>query len=132
MKITISLAVLAATFLALPAHARPGPPQADLTREQAQERADALFERFDLNHDGLVTRAEAQRLGTKLMLVRAKTKRDPARGLGGHTLRFLERKFDGVEAVTREQFEGAFLEHFDHMDSNHDGILTAAERQSAR
>jgi hypothetical protein len=30
--------------------------------------------------------------------------------------------------VTEQQFEQAFLAHFDQMDANHDGILTAAER----
>jgi hypothetical protein len=34
--------------------------------------------------------------------------------------------------VTKEQFEGAMLAHFDQMDANHDGILTAAEREGAR
>lgn len=106
--------------------------QPDLTRNQAVERADQLFDRFDLNHDGVVTRDEAQRLGRKLTLQRAATGRDPAQGLGGHTLRFLKQRFSGVETVTRGQFEEAMLEHFDDMDVNHDGILTAAERLGAK
>jgi hypothetical protein len=106
--------------------------QPDLTREQARERADQLFERFDLNHDGFVTRGEAQSLGRKLLLLRASTGRDVAPGIGGHTLRFLKHRFVGLQAVTRQQFEEAFLAHFDEMDANHDGILTAAEREQAR
>ena len=105
--------------------------QPDLTRSEAIARADGLFDRFDLNHDGVVTRDEAERLGRKLMLQRAATGRDPAHGLGGHTLRFLKHRFAGVDAVTKQQFEDAMLEHFDQMDSNHDGILTAAERDAA-
>jgi hypothetical protein len=103
----------------------------DLTRDEARERADQLFDRFDLNRDGIVTRLEAQHVGRKLLMQRAATGRDSAPGLGGHTLRFLERRFASADAVTRQQFEEAMLAHFDAMDSNHDGILTAAERQQA-
>jgi hypothetical protein len=106
--------------------------QPDLTRDQAGDRADQLFDRFDLNQDGFVTREEAQTLGSKLLLLRAATGRDVAPGIGGHTLRFLERRFAGVEAVTKPQFEAAFLAHFDEMDINHDGVLTAGERERAR
>ncbi|MFL6725557.1 MAG: hypothetical protein ACJ8FS_03455 [Sphingomicrobium sp.] len=67
-----------------------------------------------------------------MLLLRASTGRDVAPGIGGHTLRFLERRFAGLQAVTRQQFEDAFLAHFDQMDVDHDGILTAAEREHAR
>jgi hypothetical protein len=135
MKKLLGAIALIAAATAAPAAAQPtdnAADQPDLTRNEALERADQLFDRFDLNHDGLVTRDEAERLGRKLMLQRAATGRDPAHGLGGHTLRFLKRRFSGVEAVTRQQFEQAMLEHFDEMDVNHDGILTAAEREEAR
>jgi Ca2+-binding EF-hand superfamily protein len=103
-------------------------PQPDLTRQQALVRADALFERFDLDHDGIVTRDEARQVGTKLALQRTATGIDPAPGIGGHTLKFLEQAFAGAPSVTRREFERAMLAHFDAMDVNHDGVLTAAER----
>src|SRR5678815_1718691 len=34
--------------------------QADQTRQQAQQRADMMFQRLDANHDGTVTRQEAE------------------------------------------------------------------------
>ena len=105
---------------------------ADLTRDQARDRADTLFITFDRNGDGVVTRAEAQNVGEKLMLQRAETGRDSAPGIGGHTLRFLKQRFASADSVTKVQFEEALLAHFDEMDTNHDGILTAAERQQAR
>jgi len=105
---------------------------ADLTRDQARDRADALFAAFDRNGDGVVTRDEAKSACKKLMLERAATGRDSAPGIGGHTLRFLEKRFASAEAVTKAQFEAALLAHFDEMDTNHDGILTAVERQKAR
>jgi len=135
MKRLFGAIALFVAATAAPAFAQPADsvsPQPDLTRNQALERADQLFDRFDLNHDGVVTRDEAERLGRKLMLQRAATGRDPAHGLGGHTVRFLKHRFSGVEAVTRQQFEQAMLDHFDEMDANHDGILTAAEREGAR
>jgi Ca2+-binding EF-hand superfamily protein len=105
------------------------PPEPDLTREQARDRAEQLFATFDINHDGVVTRKEAQSVGRRLMMRRAATGRDVAPGIGGHTLRFLEHAFAGMPSVTEQQFEQAFLAHFDQMDVNHDGILTATERR---
>jgi Ca2+-binding EF-hand superfamily protein len=106
--------------------------QGNLTREQARQRADQLFQMFDVNHDGVVTRKEAHSVGKRLMMRRATTGRDVAPGIGGHTLRFLEHTFTGVESVTQQQFEDALLAHFDQMDVNHDGVLTPAERQEGR
>ena len=103
-----------------------------MTRAQALKRADQLFAQFDLNHDGHVTREEAELLGSKLQLIRASTGRDGAPGIGGHTLRFLRHRFEGLESVTKPQFEAALLAHFDQMDTNHDGVLTAAERTAER
>jgi hypothetical protein len=133
MKTLIAACALGAAIIATQPAAQPVVPlqQPDLTREQARDRADQLFDRFDLNHDGFVTREEAQSLGRKLLLQRAATGRDVAPGIGGHTLRFLKRRFTGLQAVTKPQFEGAFLAHFDEMDVNRDGILTAAEREQA-
>ena len=128
MKMLIALSALAAAT----ASTQPAPvKQPDITREQARRRADQLFQRFDVNHDGYVTRAEAQAVGGRLQLLRAATGRDQAPGIGGHTLRYLEQRFTGVQQVTKSQFEAAFLAHFDQMDTNHDGILTAIERQKA-
>ena len=106
--------------------------QRDITRQQAQQMADRLFQRFDLNHDGIVTRDEAKQVGVPLQAERAVSGKDVTPGLGGHTLRFLERTFAGAQSVTEQQFEQAMLAHFDQMDLNHDGVVTADERQQAR
>ena len=106
--------------------------QRDVTRQQAQQIAHRLFQRFDLNHDGIVTRDEAKQAGGSLLAERAASGKDGAPGLGGHTLRFLERAFADAQSVTEQQFEQAMLAHFDQMDLNHDGVVTADERQQAR
>ena len=75
MKMLIIASALGATVAATQPVAQPLQPlqQRDLSRAQARDRADQLFERFDLNHDGYVTRGEAQLLGGKLLLLRAST-----------------------------------------------------------
>lgn len=115
----------------LMAQTRPVSQQPDITREEARARAQHLFAEFDLDDDGVVTRKEAKSVGMRLLMQRASTGRDVAPGIGGQTLKYLETAFAGMQAVSEQQFEHAFLGHFDEMDANHDGILTAAERGQA-
>jgi Ca2+-binding EF-hand superfamily protein len=134
LKILIAASALVTAISAAPS-ARPtelASLQPDLTREQARERADQLFDRFDLNGDGIVTRYEAQHVGKRLLLLRAATGRDVAPGIGGHTLRFLKHRFAGAHSIRKRDLEDAILAHFDEMDRDHDGILTAAERVATK
>jgi len=103
----------------------------DITREQARARAQQLFATFDVNGDGIVTREEAKTVGRRLLLQHAATGRDTAPGIGGRTRKYLENAFAGMQWVTEQQFEDTFLAHFDQMDTDHDGILTSAERSAA-
>jgi hypothetical protein len=79
-----------------------------------------------------VTRSEALKATAQLRAARRATGRDVAPGIGGHTARFLERRFLGAQSITRQQFEQAMLAHFDAMDLDHDGILSTQEREQAR
>lgn len=108
------------------------PDLAPITRDQAQQRADSLFVQLDLNHDGIVTLGEAMQATAQLKAERRATGRDVAPGIGGHTARFMIRRFEHAEAITRPQFEQAMLDHFDQMDLNHDGVLSTAEREQAK
>ncbi|NUQ18376.1 MAG: EF-hand domain-containing protein [Sphingomonas sp.] len=91
--------------------------QQDMTRQQAQQRADQMFQRFDTNHDGVVTRDEAQAAAAQF---------------GGRAQRMIDRIFGNAQSITLQQFEAQSLARFDAMDLNHDGTVTAAERQQAR
>jgi hypothetical protein len=91
--------------------------QQDMTRQQAQQMADQLFQRLDVNHDGVVTRAEADQAAQQ------------AGGGGGRFGRMIDRSFGNAQSLTLPQFEGQALAHFDAQDLNHDGVVTAAERQ---
>jgi hypothetical protein len=95
----------------------------DQTRAQAQQRADDFFQRLDLNHDGTVTRTEVDQ-------VRAQMGGSDAGG--GRADRMIARVFGDAQSVTLAQFEAQSLARFDSQDLNHDGTVTAAERQQAR
>ena len=91
----------------------------DQTRAEAQQQADSMFQRFDLNHDGVVTLQEAQQVASQF-------------GGGERIQRMINRTFKGAQSLTLQQFEAQALARFDRDDLNHDGTVTAAERQQAR
>jgi len=90
-----------------------------MTRAQAQQMADSMFQRFDLNHDGVVTRREAEQIAAQF-------------GGGGHAERMIDRMFGTNQSLTLQQAEAAALARFDREDLNHDGVVTQEERQQAR
>lgn len=94
--------------------------QQDMTRAQAQQMADSMFERFDLNHDGSITRQEAGQAALQF-------------GFGGERAqKQIDRIFGSAQSLTLQQFEAQQLARFDRDDANHDGVVTVAERQQAR
>jgi Ca2+-binding EF-hand superfamily protein len=76
-----------------------------------------MFQRLDANHDGTVTRDEAQQMAAQS---------------GGRGGRMLDRVFGNAQSLTLQQFETQSLARFDAEDLNHDGTVTAAERQQLR
>jgi hypothetical protein len=99
---------------------RGGRAMQDMTRAQAQQRADMMFQRFDLNHDGSVTRQEAEQARTEL-------------GFGGQRVeKMIAQAFGDAQSLTLQQFEAQALTRFDRDDLNHDGVVTVAERQQVR
>jgi hypothetical protein len=91
----------------------------DMSRAQAQQMADAMFQRFDLNHDGVVTRQEAEQAAEQF-------------GAGGRASRMIDRLFGTAQSLTLQQAEAQALARFDRDDLNHDGVVTADERRQAR
>jgi hypothetical protein len=54
-------------------------------------------------------------------------------GMGGERAqRMIERTFGVSQSLTLKQFEDQQLARFDRQDLNHDGVVTAEERQQAR
>jgi hypothetical protein len=121
-KILIAVALGA---MAIPAAAQAqggGFMQRDMTRQQAQQMADTMFQQLDVNHDGTLTRAEADQGAAQFTSPRG----------GGRIQRMIAQAFGDAQSVTLQQFEAQALGRFDAQDLNHDGTVTAAERQQAR
>jgi hypothetical protein len=97
----------------------------DMTRAQTQQMADMLFQRFDLNHDGVLTRQEAEQARTQMGAG------DDSRR-GEHAERRIARLFGDRQSVTLAQAEAEALARFDAEDLNHDGVVTSDEREQAR
>jgi len=101
--------------------------QADQTRQQAQQRADLMFQRLDANHDGTLTKAEADAAAAQM------GGGEGGKGRGGKfAARLVDRLFAGADSVSQAQFEAQALQRFDRQDLNHDGTVTGDERQQAR
>lgn len=90
----------------------------DMTRDEAKQRADMMFERMDSNQDGVLTKDEATQAASQW-----------GGGRGGD---MIDRMFGDAQSLTLPQFEARSLARFDAEDSNHDGTVTAAEREQAR
>jgi hypothetical protein len=124
----VALAAQACAQGAAPAQAQGeggGRMQRDTTREQVQQTADMLFQRFDRNHDGVLTRQEAEQARTQMGAIGES-------GRGGRAERKIARLFGDQQSVTLAQAEAQALARFDAQDLNHDGVVTADERDQAR
>lgn len=130
MKKLLVTVVLGATFISAAALAQgfPGAGR-DQTRAEAQQRADLMFQMLDANHDGVVTRAEAQQAAAQFEAQRGG---DNGARSGGRIQRMLDRAFGAGVSLTLQQFEAQALARFDAQDRNHDGVVTAVERQQLR
>ena len=134
MKKLLVTVALGAAFVSAPVLAQApggggGFMQRDMTRQQAQQRADMMFQMLDANHDGTVTRAEAQQAAAQFAAQRGGD--NGGRG-SGRIQRMIDQAFGTAESVTLQQFEAQSLARFDAQDLNHDGTVTAAERQQIR
>jgi hypothetical protein len=126
MKKYVLAAALGAVIASAPAVAQDrGDEGRQLTRQDAQAMADAMFQRFDLNHDGVVTRDEAQQALAQFTQGASGKRSDKAE-------KMLDRFFGTSQSVSQQQFEAVSLARFDRDDLNHDGVVTPAERAQAR
>lgn len=101
----------------------------DETRQEAKQRADMIFQMIDVNHSGVVTRAEAEQA---LAQFQASRGGGGGAGHGGMMQHMLDQIFAIAPSITQQQFEAFMLARFDAEDLNHDGVVTEEERQQAR
>src|SRR4051812_21964920 len=142
MKKLIAAVALGTGLISAPVLAQAAQPQApgasqrgggfmqrDQTRAEAQQRADMMFQMLDANKDGSVTKAEADEAAAQFEAARGDD--DSGRG-AGRIQRMIGQAFGTAQSLTRQQFEAQVLSRFDAQDLNHDGTVTAAERQQLR
>ena len=72
----------------------------DQTRAEAQQRADRIFQVLDANHDGIVTRAEAEQAASQFA-----ARRGGGEGANGRMERLIDREFGTAQSLTLQQFE---------------------------
>jgi Ca2+-binding EF-hand superfamily protein len=130
VTIALGAAVIATPVLAQDAGGRGGFMQRDQTRAEAQQRTDRLFQMLDANHDGTLTRAEADQALAQFQA--AGGDEDNGGRRGARLQRMIEQAFGASQSLTLQQFEAQSLARFDAADLNHDGTVTVAERQQAR
>ena len=131
-KLLVTIA-LGAAFISAPALAQGGGGymQRDQTRAEAQQRADRMFQLLDANKDGSVTRAEADAAISQFQAAPGGGDQGSGRG-AGRMAKMVEQLFAASPTVTLQQFEALALARFDAQDLNHDGTVTAAEREQLR
>ena len=87
-----------------------------------------MFARADSNKDGVVTRAEFESTGERL---RARMQHLAA-ARGGASRLFANADTNRDGRISEAELEQDALAKFDRMDLNHDGTVTAEERQQSR
>jgi Ca2+-binding EF-hand superfamily protein len=158
-KLTLALSTAALTLAgAATAQTSPTPgapakaraPMADMTRAEAQTRAEAAFQRMDANQDGTLDQADRQARHAQMFdridadrngsisraefdamhAKRAERRADkPAAGKRMERRRAMS---DAAGPITRQAFVNRALGMFDRADANRDGTVTVAERRAAR
>lgn len=98
--------------------------QGPQTRDQAKQRADMMFQRVDLNHDGIFTREEADQILDQMSSGDDSSRADRMEQM-------FNRLLGTGKSITQAQFEAQMLARFDAADLNHDGTVTPEERQQA-
>jgi Ca2+-binding EF-hand superfamily protein len=79
------------------------------------------FAKLDTNHDGQLSLAEFMAAAPKMPATLPS---------GAEMMAQLDKKHDGK--VNLDEYRAPFLERFDKLDTNHDGIISATERQAAQ
>ena len=125
MKKLLFTAAVGAMMVATPAFAQDnggGRAYREQTRQEAQQRADMLFQMLDANKDGVVTKAEADAALAQFEAARGGDSR------AGRMQHMIDDAFSSTQSIGLQQFEAQALARFDAKDLNHDGTISADER----
>lgn len=89
-----------------------------ITRAEAEAGRAAMFDRADLNHDGVISASEREAVAERIA----------QRG----QRRVLRADANGDGAISRDEFMRQPFRGFDHLDRNDDGVLSADETAALR
>lgn len=95
-----------------------------VTRQEFDAGRAARFTQADANHDGQIARDEMRGLWGGGEGHRGH------RGRGMHSMHGADANNDG--AITRDEFLAGPIEHFNRLDANHDGSISATEMPQRR
>jgi hypothetical protein len=108
----------------------------------AMRDPNAAFERLDANKDGSISRDEFAKAREMRIEKRVEMRGDAPRaggkrmmrmgGMGGHGMMMRMADADKDGKVSLAEAQAAAVSHFDMMDANRDGQVTADERRGAR
>ena len=97
---------------------------ASQTKEEAEQRAQMVFDQLDANHDGAITQDEVAAF-TKMM-------GDNPRIVSRVTSMFTEADANHDGKLTAAEAKARADAAFDAADTNHDGVLSPEERLAAK
>ena len=98
-------------------------------RAAVEQRAQNMFDRSDTNHDGILTLAEYHAALAAFVKAMGGTPTPQGWAMVDAQFATVDQTHSG--RVTRAQFVGAALAHFDGADLNHDGTVTPKEARTA-
>lgn len=121
--------------------------QMDVNKDGKLDRADReamharmaaeMFDRADTNKDGMISRDEWTAGAARFAGMQREQREHGGMGIGMRGRPMMMKHMDmmadadGDRAISRQEFEARALQHFDRVDTNKDGKITADERAQA-
>lgn len=125
MKVFLVAFALIGALVGAPVLAQEAAGPTGLTRDQVIAVSASTFDQLDLNHDGFITRAEAEQ-------ARAALAKGPDSNGSKKAEEFLDIVFAAGPQIDQKTFVAAAVARFDANDPNHDGVITFAEHDAQR
>ncbi len=102
-----------------------------VTRAEFTAMSAKHFDQADADHDGKVTRAEAEAAHKLMMAAMGGRMKGRMEGAMGERLRSADKDGDGAISAEEAKAMPMLAEHFDEVDTNHDGKVTREEMKAA-
>jgi len=101
-----------------------------IAADKVDPKIRAEFDRSDLNHDGVLSRAEVEARVDRMDVGKTKMPAAKAKAIAGAFFTTADANHDGK--VTPGEMQGLFRALASRYDTNHDGVVSLDERAAAR